>query len=495
MNKDHFKKMYDNKLADQNDVYENVMNEIQGKNHEKRSRFQLKPIIAVCMAAVLLIGCFSGYTVITEAKEYKAAAAFFEEYDLPTEGLTRADIKAIYKDITLKAFSYEKTLEILNAFSVETFSVELGARNREELENLWDYRNYILRNPLTRQDGIHYEINGTDFGADGLPTKSIIKRFHGDELLWIRPVDCWIILGLSSGFVEFAEGTILYATARGNIPSYGIVMMFDNTGNILWEKTSEAEPDSDFTAAVLDNDQIAIFGHRFKDTGSGRQWYFIYKRYNFQGELLLEHERQLEAYQRISTVTLIGDHYLAKRFSHNDSYQLLSISKQGDFIDKISYAENGKEYLIQDIYTYNGKVYLSAMLSNTDAEIFSKEFQDLLMEYYKDYLRDDITAPESYNKRLRDLLIERYTAVLLVCDNNGAVEIAYSAPNARAGSFSVTSNQLLQWQVIRIDDVKPVHPGISSRNVDIVATDFRFIFDTNYGMVAKIEIGIIPLMG
>ena len=36
-------------------------------------------------------------------------AEFFNEYGLSTEGLTRGEIKEVYRDITARTFSYSKT--------------------------------------------------------------------------------------------------------------------------------------------------------------------------------------------------------------------------------------------------------------------------------------------------------------------------------------------------------------------------------------------------
>lgn len=44
-----------------------------------------------------------------EAKEYSDAVEFFESYNLPSEGLSRSDIKAVYNDIVTNSFSNSKT--------------------------------------------------------------------------------------------------------------------------------------------------------------------------------------------------------------------------------------------------------------------------------------------------------------------------------------------------------------------------------------------------
>ena len=65
--------------------------------------------IAACMVLVLSV-CFGSFAVVAEAKEYKAAVQFFNDYGMSTEGLTRGEIKEVYRDITTKSFTYSKTV-------------------------------------------------------------------------------------------------------------------------------------------------------------------------------------------------------------------------------------------------------------------------------------------------------------------------------------------------------------------------------------------------
>lgn len=486
MNKDNFKKMYDEHLIDQNDIYNNVTQKIESARPVNKLRVTFKPVIALCLALVLLAGGFSGFAIWTDAKEYREAVAFFEEYNLPLEGLSRSDIKAVYKDIILKTFSYEKTLEILNTFSLELYSIELGTKSKEELEALWNYRNSLTLNSL-KKTGIHYKTEQSD-EVLGFAYKQIIKKYDGEKLLWSRTIEHYV---LPANFIETPSGTVLFGTAIELYQDFGIVIMFDENGNVLWEK-SDDEMGSRLTAGVLDNNEIAVFGIIPQYEINNNKCIFIYRKYDLKGNLVQKNERQMNIYTTVSAAALINDYYLLK-FGSRDDIQLISVSKQGEFINKFSYFQDGKEYYIVDIYSYNNKIYLSTILPNIDKAVFDKDLGDLMTEYFDAWKDGEVNMPESYNKRLRDLFIRQYTAVLLICDEKGNIETAYSVTNARGGSFSVSTYNLLQWQVIRIDDVKNAHPAISSRSFDITATDFRFEFNENGQMVKKTEIGFIPL--
>ena len=78
--------------------------------------------IAACMVLVLSV-CFGSFAVVAEAKEYKAAVQFFNDYGMSTEGLTRGEIKEVYRDITTKSFTYSKTAEVIRNSILPIISV------------------------------------------------------------------------------------------------------------------------------------------------------------------------------------------------------------------------------------------------------------------------------------------------------------------------------------------------------------------------------------
>ena len=68
--------------------------------------------IAACFVLLLSIG-MGTLIYAAEVKEYKEAVSFFEFYGLSSKGLVRKEIKAVYRDITTKSFTYSKTTEVI----------------------------------------------------------------------------------------------------------------------------------------------------------------------------------------------------------------------------------------------------------------------------------------------------------------------------------------------------------------------------------------------
>ena len=156
----------------------------------KRTNYLLRnKWIAVAACLVLLIGTCSGLAIYTEAKEYEAAISFFNEYSLTTEGLSRGEIKNIYRDITTNSFSYGKTAEIIQK-SVGGYEIFQENPTPEDLENLWNYRNnnknFFNHNPNAK--GALYQFDYVEKYDNELKfnvyEKIIFKKLIDSKAVW-----------------------------------------------------------------------------------------------------------------------------------------------------------------------------------------------------------------------------------------------------------------------------------------------------------------------
>ena len=121
---------------------EEAYNVPQKKNSQ---RFKKIAATAACFVLILSVS-FGAYSYAAEAKEYKAAIQFFSDYGLSADGLTRGEIKEIYRDVTTKSFSYVKTAEVIQeSISTNTvggYEISSGTLTPEDIESLWNYKNY-----------------------------------------------------------------------------------------------------------------------------------------------------------------------------------------------------------------------------------------------------------------------------------------------------------------------------------------------------------------
>lgn len=101
-------------------------------------------IAAACVVLMFSVG-FGTYAYAAEAREYKKAVQFFNDYVLSTDGLTREEIKNVYRDITSNSFSDDKTIYVIatniSPDMIKDYVVPNENATPEEVENFWNYRN------------------------------------------------------------------------------------------------------------------------------------------------------------------------------------------------------------------------------------------------------------------------------------------------------------------------------------------------------------------
>lgn len=90
----------------------------------RRSPGRLKRVIAAALAVLTALAAGT-FVYAAEAKEYKEATMFFSENGLNTAGLSRTEIKAVYRDITTESFTYDKTGNILAVVDNSAISADV----------------------------------------------------------------------------------------------------------------------------------------------------------------------------------------------------------------------------------------------------------------------------------------------------------------------------------------------------------------------------------
>ena len=116
------------------------------------------PALALCLV-LLLCGGFGTLAFAAEAKVYNDALVFFDTHGLSTEGLTRGELKAVYRDITTQAFTYSKTAQVigssLSSEKVDGYEISQAEPTPEDVKNLWNRRQAAL---LFEQEVFHQSI-------------------------------------------------------------------------------------------------------------------------------------------------------------------------------------------------------------------------------------------------------------------------------------------------------------------------------------------------
>ena len=430
--------------------------------------------IAACLALLVCITC------AVEAQEYNDAIRFFQDCGLSTEGLTRGEIKAVYRDITTESFSYSKTAEVLaHSISSETvsgFVISQDEPTPEEIESLWDL--YWLGRS-NEKSGIRY-VYDTEFKADGLQLeKSTLSKYDGETLLWSASVTLYDI----RGYVEVSGGVIAYGetlTQSSGQPTRAWITKIDDSGNILWNKMLLNGFEDEYIAAVLENSDgsYAVFSR-------GDLQYFCLTQFSRDGQELSSKTTDTGGYG-IWNAARFGDGYLVQLGSYleNEYAKIVKMDREGNITDTFSYSAGDADYYLVDMIEFDGNIYLSAYavpkLRAEEPTYGGRSEIARILDYVFNQNEWEVPSEE-----LTPVVRENYSAILLVCDAGGGAPMEfYSVQGSLGGSLSVSSSGELIWNVHSIASTF-YSPSTSSFTIGGTCAVFRYTFGENGALLLQ----------
>lgn len=405
-------------------------------------------LTAACFVLLLGIG-FGTYAYAAELREYNAAVQFFDENRLSTEGLTRSEIKAVYRDITTASFTYGKTAEvILSSDMVGGFEIEQKIPTREELEAIWNNRN--------QRPGFRYDILGDDNG------NYYFRQFDGETLVW--SFEC---TGFSyPSYLLTDDGIILYGT---NLHLYyARIMMLDYDGNLLWKD----QPDNGFyyenIAVVLENDDGSYAVISNANTKGFKEHYICLSQYTKDGQRTMYQSTLMSG--SVVNATRLGEGYLLQLGNGS----IMKMDRSGALSTSFSYSSDSVIYRIQDLIEFNGKIYLSAYATPKLAPDEPTYGNRVEIARILDYAFSKMVH-EIPDEEMTPVVQNNYTAVLLVCDpDSGTPKEFYSVEGSLGGELSVSQENLL-WDVESIVSAR-FSPATSAYTVVGSCSVFRYTF-------------------
>jgi hypothetical protein len=458
-----------------------------------RRKLRFKPLIAVCAALVLLISGTT-YTIAAEVKEYNEAVIFFKEYDLSTDGLSRGDIKKVYRDIKTRSFTYSKTAEVIeksiSQSSVGGYEIFQDDPTPEDLENLWNYKNingrYWVQNVVKDKNNVSYkyysEEKHENLGFD-VHEKSVFEKYVDNHLVWS---------------VEFSDFRIEnYAVLDGKIIVYGqspiysslqyryaYIALIDHDGTILWETKLENGFKNEYIGAILPADErIVVFSR-------GDYKYLCLSEYDLNGNALSFHKTEVGNYG-IWNAAKLGDDYIVQLGSYTtDQSRIVKVSRDGVIMDSFAYGSDDSYYYITDMIEYNGCMYLSAysvpVLENEENNAGGRYDIAAVLNYIFDNQMLNIS-----NEELTKLVRDNFTAVLLVCNPaSGIPQEFYSVKGSLGGKLALSDSDKLSWDVESITNTF-FSPGTSAFTIGGASYVYRYTFDENGTILSQEKTGEI----
>lgn len=429
----------------------------------KAPAFQRWAALAACLA---LAAGLVGAAFAAEAKEYGEAAAFFDENGLSTEGLSRADVKAVYRDITTQRFSYDKTAQVIER-AVPGWEIDQRQPTPEELAELWNSKDPAA-SPFAPLDYRFEYVEKMDekLGFQVFD-RCYLSHYKDGELVWRAQFDQFCV----TDWAPVSGGTAVWGetyTWSSEQTSYPWVARVDESGNILWQKPVGHGFRHEYVSQVVDNGDgtWAVFSR-------GDFRHLCLSQYDMDGNELFNYDAEV-GNLGIWNVVCLGDGYLVQLGNTTDgeTARLVKLSRDGGTLDTFIYEGEDCDYTITDMIEFGGRVYLSAYAVPKQTDRGGRyEIADILA-----YLFDN-NIWEISSEELTPMVRDNYTAVLLLCDpEGGAPETFYSVKGSLGGKLAINNTGELVWDVESVVDTF-FSPATSSFTIGGTCQVFRYTFD------------------
>ncbi len=453
---------------------------------QPKRRWRTLIAAAACLALILGLGT---YAYAAENKTYNEAVRFFSENSLSTEGLTRGEIKAVYRDITTESFTYAKTAEILlTTARVNGYAIPQDDPGEilttEQVHELW--RAYYQG--LTQKD-VHYRIeyvektaeDGTYLGTD----KSVVSKYDGQTLLWqadIKDYEAQRCCPVTGGVIVC--GTKYSFGSWTNTSAW--MTKLDEEGNELWTKLLDNGFKDEYICALREESDGGYAVVSRVNLNS-----VCLSRFTADGEQTL-FKRNIVGNYGVGEAALLGDGYLVTLFNNmeNEHARIVKMDHDGNVTESFSYGSDDAYYYITDVETFGGKAYLSAYavpaLGEGESDYGMRyEIARVLDEIYKRLESGDEGAWDISGEELTPKVRANYTALLLVVDpRGGEPETFYSAEGSLGGKLSVNEQGQLTWDVESIDSTF-FSPATSSFTIGGTCRVYRYTFGEGGALVSQ----------
>ena len=454
--------------------------------NEKRTgtmtRFRRWGAIAACFALVALIGC-TVFAVTTEAAEYRAAVEFFEENGLPADGLSRAEVKAVYRDITTGHFTYGKTAEVILK-AVSGGEIDQREPTPQELAELWN-KEFGYNEPPKTGIGFRYDSRRHYDAQRGRTVYDmyLIECYRDGNLLWtaefpdFEPLDC-----------TYSEnGTLVWGRSdlySSEVSTYAWIALVDNEGKILWKYAMEHDFRNEYIGAVLSNGDgtWTVFSR-------GDLRYLCVSRIDRNGKELSFCKTDV-GNRGIGNVAHLKDGFLVQLCSSypREFSTLYKLDRKGNILDVFAYEEEDCVYTVMDMIEYGGQIYLSAYAYpkvKRDGISETNELDRIIDDLFPGWENGETITSEELTPMVRG----QYTAVLLICDPTGGMpETFYSVRGSLGGKLSVNTAGQLEWEVKSIASTY-FSPMTNSFTIGGSCNVFRYTFLRTGELIGQTDTG------
>lgn len=435
------------------DIKPEELDNQEAKPLTRRKKVMLLTAASLAIMAATTLGGF----IAVEATEYGDAIRYFDENDISAEGLSRSQIKEIYRDITTVTTDYTTNLITTNPVNYDGSSGRVPAPDESVLQSInrvpgneISYNNRIenrvgdfISDEETVTNGISYDF-GVEYNNDD-SRYTYVRKIKDGIQQWeaiVKNVGLDYMENVSSGVIIY--GTTPFKENKGEfeVTKPAAAMIDENSGEVLWYTEFEKEAESDYPDAIVENND-GTFTMFSQVTDGEVDWtgeeqdvihYLVVRTFDKSGKLVEKNKVQTGQYFSLEHISAYGNGFLAEvwtDYSLNHSAIIAQFDKSGEIIKTFQFASENVDYEYISFSEYNGKIYISAR-ERPKESMYSKISITMTPKEILPYMKDE------------------FTAVLLVCDPKSArPSKMYSVKGAFADEINI-KNGMLCWNVQRI---------------------------------------------
>lgn len=447
-----------------------------GATKIKKPLRTLRAVIAACLTIAV---CMVMLACAVEAKEYSDAVTFFSENGLSTEGLSRTEVKAVYRDIIGKHFSFDKTAEVIER-AVPGLEIEQRQLSPEELNAIWGLNIGINSLPSA---GISYEIENVykPDAAKGFDVidKGLLKCFNDGELCWEAEFPDLII----EDSIFTSAGTAVWGrnyTWSSEQSVYPWLALVDEEGKTLWQHRLEHGFEREYISFVLDNGDGT-----WAVISRGDLRYLCLSQYDTDGNELSFKKTEV-GNKGIWNAARLGEGYIVQIGNKIDGEtpRICRLDRDGNLIESFTYEAEDCDYYIIDMIEFGETVCFSAYSVPKQSNEGGRDEISNIFDYVLGSGNYSISGEE-----LTPLVQDNYTAVLLLCSpDGGEPQTFYSVKASLGGKLALSENGELIWEVESIVDTF-FSPMTNSFTIGGSCRVFTYTFNSSGVLISQEDTG------
>ena len=424
--------------------------------------------LAACLALIICLGV--GTYAYAENAEYNRAVAYCEANSIPTDGLSRSEIKSLYRSIKAGVDVYGEDGEPDHT------------ENEAEVSGIVFPAESAIPDKNEQQEGVElHEANHVRSGyAEWEETEDgvVISCYDGEGLIWTYTTD-----ELDVWWTEFVDGGYVIVGCERHTEgavegSHPVLLKLDESGSHVW--TCGLDEGEVWTVLGGEDGSVTAFASA-NDHRNGNDNKLIVTTIGSEGEIVSSAVNVLDDPVRVGETVRFNDGFAS--ILHNDGKEhfeeqsIALIDSDGRLIKNVSLSADGEEYEYFELFNYDGKLFVSANISR----------RGLIDAAYTD-------GADMSDEEFTEIVKSAFTAALLVFDDiDGAPEALYEVEGAYGLSLVLNDEGLIEWDVHSVCSAEydPHYVPGETLSIKAMAKIYKYTFDETGCFVEKIDTGEI----